>query len=194
MSALFIGSASLAMNGLPAIAPMSDGREPAFASSEELCDAVQNGNVKQVKALLAAGVPVDSKNEYGNTPLKFAIMWGRKNICALLIDSRARIDAYDEYGETPMMLADRLGKTEMCVFIAHIMIKRIKQRAAILLGLKKFHKAPCMKSNDIQVIKLIIKFLVGSEKQKLFKQIDAGTFGNSIDNLHKHVARQLTIK
>jgi ankyrin repeat protein len=168
LHALFIGGASLAMDNKKQI--------------DELCSAAMDGNVNQVKALLAAGVPVNAKNAYGNSVIQFAVMWRRWDICELLINSNAQIEAKNGYGQTILMKASRTSD-EIARPLVNILIKLIKQRVTIILGLKKFHKVGYMKLIDKNVIELILYQLLTQEKQNLVKQLDWHPIGYSRDSI-----------
>jgi hypothetical protein len=206
MSASLMGSASLGMD--------------VSMQGEELCSAVEGGNLEAVQALLAAGVSVDSKEAYGCTPLMLAACIGHyypmqsQKLCELLIAHNADVNASDKMGRTPFHWATQLGTKGVCTLLIlnkakinerndvrhtpledactpnmwgeirytlliDAVVNVIKLRATIFLGLKKFHKAACMKSNEINIIKLIVRYLCEQEKQKLYELI--GTIRHSID-------------
>jgi ankyrin repeat protein len=113
LSALLIGSASFGMN--------------YNKLGDKLCDAAINGNMDKVKALLAAGVSADSKNAYGNSALGFAVMWRRKDICELLITSKAQVEAKDDYGKTVLMRASSINNEEIARGLINVIIKLSKR-------------------------------------------------------------------
>ncbi len=168
LSTLFIGSPSLAMNYNKRV--------------DELCNAAMNGDVNQVKALLDAGVSVNSKNAYGNSPLRFAVMWRRNDISELLINSNAQVEEKDDNGETVLMKASRTN-TEIATPLVNILIKLIKRRVTIILGLKKFHKTGYMNLIDKNVIELILYQLLIQEKQNLVNQLRWHPIGYSRDSI-----------
>jgi ankyrin repeat protein len=61
-----------------------------------LPDLTANGHISAVRVLLAAGVPVDSRGEYGATALHWACWHGRAELVRLLIEHGASLTAEDE--------------------------------------------------------------------------------------------------
>lgn len=73
-------------------------------------DAVMNGAVAHVRAMLAASPDlVYSKTKDGDTPLHFAALKGYKVLVALLLEDRSDVDARDKDGDTPLYLASTRG-------------------------------------------------------------------------------------
>ena len=60
-----------------------------------------------VKLLLDTGkVDVNSKDNYGRTPLLFAASRGREAVVKLLVDTgKVDVNSKDAYGQTPLSLA-----------------------------------------------------------------------------------------
>jgi ankyrin repeat protein len=119
LNPLLIGSASLAMDGLPAKALKSDGWEPTQRKItpyqvNQLHNAAQTGNLELVQELLDAGTPVDAKNTYGWTSLHKAAINGHESVCKLLLDYKAEVDAKNDEGKTPLMLAAAWDHKEIC--------------------------------------------------------------------------------
>ena len=67
--------------------------------------AAQNGNLNRVKALLNQGVPVNSRTEYGWTPLHDAARYGRLNIVQELLKRGAHVNPRARSGMTPLYVA-----------------------------------------------------------------------------------------
>ena len=67
--------------------------------------AAQNGNLNRVKALLNQGVPVNSRTEYGWTPLHDAARYGRLNIVQELLKRGAHVNPRSIHGYTPLHVA-----------------------------------------------------------------------------------------
>ncbi|HEY7697469.1 MAG TPA: ankyrin repeat domain-containing protein, partial [Vicinamibacteria bacterium] len=78
----------------------------ALDQGEELREAARRGEVEKAKALLDAGVPVDSKNRYGATALFFAADRGHVPMLELLLARGASIEVEDSfYGMTALARA-----------------------------------------------------------------------------------------
>ena len=71
------------------------------------------GNIEAVKQHLAAGVDLNSKNNYGMTPLHEATRSGHKEIVKMLIAKGADINAKNDNGKTPLDWA----KVEIAVIL-----------------------------------------------------------------------------
>ena len=105
-----------------------------------LISAVCDGDAEQVRALLEAGVDVDSRDtqsweisagatrayregdiekletsgsKLGRTALMWAARLGRADIVRLLLASRSNVNVSDKLGLTPLMLAARYGHSEV---------------------------------------------------------------------------------
>jgi uncharacterized protein len=84
------------------------GEESASAQSErekKLLDAVARGDVKEVEALLAAGVNPDGRHGYGQTSLMRAALEARVEIARHLIESGADVNLQNNYGENALIWA-----------------------------------------------------------------------------------------
>ena len=81
---------------------------PAFTLHEEAAA----GNTGAVELLLAAGLSVDARNEFGSTPLHLAVVKGQTDVANVLIDSGATINAANEDGNTPLHAAVGTGNIE----------------------------------------------------------------------------------
>jgi thiosulfate/3-mercaptopyruvate sulfurtransferase len=75
-----------------------------------LMTASRSGNLKIVRALIAAGAALDAKNDDGNTALWLACYSGRTDVVDALINAGAAIDNRNENGATALMYAASSGK------------------------------------------------------------------------------------
>ena len=85
---------------------LSSGRTP-------LHDAAQNGDVSEVKALLAKGADVNAKVWPGYTPLHTAARYGHVAVAKELLSNGAEIDAKSTKGYTPLHLAAFKGHLDV---------------------------------------------------------------------------------
>lgn len=70
---------------------------------DDLLAAAKKGDVAAVKALLAKGVDVNAKSEYGVTALSFAADKGQLEVVKLLIEHKADVNSKDSfYKATPL--------------------------------------------------------------------------------------------
>ena len=67
--------------------------------------AAQNGNLNRVKALLNQGVPVNSRNAHGWTPLHKAVLSGNLSVVQELLKRGAHVNPRTRNGTTPLYLA-----------------------------------------------------------------------------------------
>lgn len=81
---------------------------------EEFFAAARKGDVEAVKALLAKGVDVNSKTEYGATALSYASDKGHTAVVKLLLENGADANARDTfYGATPITWASMKGHSDI---------------------------------------------------------------------------------
>ncbi|HEU4386578.1 MAG TPA: ankyrin repeat domain-containing protein [Blastocatellia bacterium] len=82
--------------------------------NEELFSAARKGDVAAVRALLAKGVNVNAKTQYGATALSYACDRGNVEMVKLLLESGADPNAKDTfYGEVPLGWALYKGHAEI---------------------------------------------------------------------------------
>ena len=69
-------------------------------------NAARSGNWNLVRALVKYGVvPVNSRDQYGFTPLHLASRYGRLNVVQELLKHGAHVNPRSLYGETPLHVA-----------------------------------------------------------------------------------------
>ena len=71
----------------------------------ELLKATNRGDLKRVKALLDAGVPVDFRDEHNQTALHFAAYEGHQKMVEFLVSKDANVNAQNKCGCTPLGFA-----------------------------------------------------------------------------------------
>lgn len=106
-----------------------------LSSAARLQDACANGNLAQVKLLIAEGVTADSANGYSQTPLHTACEHGRLDIVKFLIENGASIEAKNRNLETPIYVACHAGQFEIMKYLieqgAYIDAKNISHRTPL---------------------------------------------------------------
>ena len=85
----------------------------SVAGRRLLFAAVTKGQAKAVRALIAAGVAVNAKDDSGVTPLRKAIDEGHAEIAQALIDAGA--DVKGDYGSTLLLIAINKGHAEIAL-------------------------------------------------------------------------------
>ncbi len=82
-----------------------------------LAEAAARGDAGKVKALLAAGAPVDGRDPAKRTPLLLATRANRAAVARLLIDAGADVNAKDNIRDTPFLYAGAEGRNEILTAI-----------------------------------------------------------------------------
>jgi hypothetical protein len=70
---------------------------------EELLDAARKGDLASVRTLLEKGAAIETKTQYGQTPLYLAAMNGRADVVQFLLDKGASTDVRDTFYKAPML-------------------------------------------------------------------------------------------
>jgi hypothetical protein len=94
--------------------PASDASSPLSA----LHGAARDGKVAEIQARLAAGDPVDVRDDLDRTPLHYAAAAGHIPIADLLLNHGADPNARATGGMTPLHFAAMLGRPEMAGLLA----------------------------------------------------------------------------
>ncbi len=77
-----------------------------FSKSNDIFDAVKKGRRKEVESSLKRDPGlVNALDENGNTPLHFAVYYGKKDIVELLITNNAEINKHNNGGAAPLHMA-----------------------------------------------------------------------------------------
>ncbi|MBQ2125793.1 MAG: ankyrin repeat domain-containing protein, partial [Spirochaetales bacterium] len=83
---------------------------------EDFFKLCESGTFKEVQAAIRTGVNVNSRNEYGVTPLMFAVEHNEdREVVKILINAGADVNAEDESNKTPLMYASEYCKNEKIV-------------------------------------------------------------------------------
>ncbi len=92
--------------------------EPANYTPEDLWAAAKQGEVEQVRAILAAGVNVDDPTPYGATALAFAAERGHLQVVKALVDAGADVNHADDfYHVTPLGWATSSDHSEVVTLL-----------------------------------------------------------------------------
>ena len=81
--------------------------------NELLLEKCEEGNLREVLALLDRGADINARNNYQNTPLHVACRYGKIEVMMVLLDRGADIHARDKYQCTPLHEACYYGKIEV---------------------------------------------------------------------------------
>jgi hypothetical protein len=93
-------------SGVPAPPPTADTLRLLFSRT-------RHGRHKELAAILSQGIPVDIRDEFGNTPLLIAAQNGHLKIVKMLLRSRANINAQNHKGMSAMHFAFTFGYPEL---------------------------------------------------------------------------------
>jgi ankyrin repeat protein len=87
-------------------APYLDTNDGLFASQDmNLYEIISHRTVEEIDNILSSGIPVNTKDTLGNSPLHAAISRGEVRIVKSLLSYGANIDAIGFRGKTPLHLA-----------------------------------------------------------------------------------------
>src|SRR5580765_6530746 len=75
------------------------------AITREYADVLRNGDVRQLRAILDKGAPVNGRDGAGNTPLMQEAIYGDLACMRLLLERGADVNATNAAGSTPLMRA-----------------------------------------------------------------------------------------
>ena len=75
------------------------------ALANRLLNAARRGNIPEVLEMLEVGVPVDSRNEYGDTPLHLAAYRNQIDVVQILLQNGAGMNKQTDTGVTPLHAA-----------------------------------------------------------------------------------------
>jgi serine/threonine-protein phosphatase 6 regulatory ankyrin repeat subunit B len=78
----------------------------------DIIDAAAEGNLEQVKNLFSMGASIDAKDQWENTPLMRACLYGHENVARFLLDNGANVNATSG-SWTSLILAARDGFTDV---------------------------------------------------------------------------------
>jgi len=80
-------------------------------------EACRNGDIKVVMDLIDKGADVNASNNWGNTPLHYALDNGHTEVAMALIDKGADLNARNNDGYTPLHIALMKGHTEAAMAV-----------------------------------------------------------------------------
>ena len=93
---------------------------PEYAGKEVQVRVVEHAKFRHdcAKALIAAGIDVNSVNKYGSTPLHFAAVEGHTECVKALIAAGAKLEAEDRmFGHTPLSRAQCNNRTAIVALL-----------------------------------------------------------------------------
>ena len=90
---------------------------PSTDTLRLLFSRTRHGRHKEVAAILSHGIPVDIRDEFGNTPLLIAAQNGHIKIVKMLLRSRAHINAQNNKGMSAMHFAFTFGYPELGAYL-----------------------------------------------------------------------------
>ena len=94
---------------------MSESNSSATDPDWQLHFAAQKGNLREVRRLVERGLPFDTFDEIGKTPLHYACEGGHINVVKYLIQQGADVNAQDQkvIGDTPLSSCAQTCSLEM---------------------------------------------------------------------------------
>ena len=100
----------LLLTTIAAVVLVGCGPQPPDISIQQ---AAKDGNIEAVKQHLAAGMDVNAKNDWGETPLHYATIEDHKETVELLIAEGADVNAQGDRSGTPLDWAIRFEHPEI---------------------------------------------------------------------------------
>jgi ankyrin repeat protein len=104
----FMKLTSLALLFLALVSPgvLAQGGAPKTAPiSSEYAEALRNGDVRQLRALLDQGASPNARDAAGNTPLMQAAVYGDIRCVRLLLERGAQVNAWNSHRTVELLLA-----------------------------------------------------------------------------------------
>jgi ankyrin repeat protein len=108
-------------------------------------------DASKVQDLIKRGADVNSKNNYGQTPLHRALGNNAIEIAKLLIDAGADVEAKNNYGLTPLHLASGNNHIEMTEFLL--------ERGADVNAKDKYGRTPLYVAGSDEMKTLLKKYM-----------------------------------
>ncbi|VVC42900.1 Ankyrin repeat-containing domain,Ankyrin repeat [Cinara cedri] len=110
----------------------------------EIYHAAKNGQIDQLKALLAKNIDVNANNDkYRHTPLHYAAEWGQIEVVKYLIEQGADVNAKSKYRSTPLHYAAEWGQIEVVKYLieqgADVNIQNKLKETPLHLAAQKDH-------------------------------------------------------
>eukprot|EP00928_Gymnodinium_smaydae_P071805 TRINITY_DN5528_c0_g1_i3.p1 TRINITY_DN5528_c0_g1~~TRINITY_DN5528_c0_g1_i3.p1 ORF type:complete len:610 (-),score=93.79 TRINITY_DN5528_c0_g1_i3:302-1939(-) len=78
-----------------------------------MCTAASNGDLPELKSMLADGGEICSSDYDGRTPLHLACSEGKYEMTQFLLESKANVNVSDRFGYTPLRAAVASGRLEV---------------------------------------------------------------------------------
>lgn len=125
-----------------------DGGRPA----KSLHQAVVDGDMNNVQALISSGADINEKNMMGWTPLYTAVRNQQKTIAAFLVDKGADVNAKNNSGQTPLHFAIETGQKD----VAELLIAKGADISAIS-GRGENALSLAQKRGDKEIVDLLLK-------------------------------------
>ena len=82
-----------------------------------LLQAAASGDLQEIRRLLAAGAPIDTRDGQGHTALLLAVDANHVRIAKALLDAGASVNAQAENLDTPWLLAGARGRIEIIAML-----------------------------------------------------------------------------
>ena len=119
------------------------GPKPQIISAVEKCD------VETVTRLIRNGASIESKDDEGNTLLKYSIEKKCESLIELLLASRANANSPSIYGRTPFMSAVASGSVEL--------VQRLIASGSDVNFKDKFRQPALFYANDLAMVKILVE-------------------------------------
>ena len=115
---------------------------------ERLRQAATDGNLQHVDMLLGEGVPAQTADERGVTPLLMAAQNGHLDVAARLLDNGASVNQPRHDGVTPLLIAVQEGRLDILTLFLE-KGTNVRVRAPLVAGITLLHVAAHRGDQDI---------------------------------------------
>ncbi len=119
----------------------------SLEKGELLLRAVQNNNLEKCKELIKIGTDINQKDEYGDTSLMLACIYGYIQICSLLLKNGANVNKNNNYGISALIYASIKGCKEICLLLlkngANVEKRGPEGDTALICASRYGHKELC---------------------------------------------------
>ena len=111
---VLVSDTETAQGALPVQYAPADVRSPSEIADEcPLCIAAKQGNIAEMKRILASGEHPDTTTDNGTTPLSYASKYGGYEAAKVMLDAGANVNASNKKGGTALMGAADAGRIEV---------------------------------------------------------------------------------
>lgn len=141
----FIGSLLILLLGVSSSVTFAEEKVDEKTKELQFYTAAKEGRLKQVKAMLSAGMNVNAKNPAGRTALMGAAYNGNRKVVKVLVVDGADLNQTDAQGKTALMMAVANVQLEVVAELlkagADVKVEDKNKKTALILAEQTENKA-----------------------------------------------------